>query len=138
MNFDPRSVIDCIWIILLIVWCLAAWRASPTARRQPIAARLAHALPLVVCGVLLFRSTVAAGPLGRRFAPDTAFVAGTGAMITALGVTFAISARFFLGKNWSGWVTVKKGHQLIRSGPYGVVRHPLYSGVLLGIVARPS
>jgi protein-S-isoprenylcysteine O-methyltransferase Ste14 len=134
MNFDHRSVIDCIWIILLIVWCLAALRASPAARRQPIAARLAHGLPLAVCGVLLFRSTVAAGPLGRRFAPDTAFVGWTGAMITGLGVAFAIAARFFLGKNWSGWVTVKKGHQLIRSGPYAVVRHPIYSGVLLGIL----
>ena len=134
MNFDPRSVIDCIWIILLIVWCLAALRASPAARRQPIAARLAHILPLAVCCVLLFRSTGAAGPLGRHFAPDTAFVAWTGAMITALGVAFAIAARFFLGKNWSGWVTVKKGHQLIRSGPYAVVRHPIYSGVLLGIL----
>jgi len=109
MNFDPRSVIDCVWIILLIVWCLAALRASPAARHQPIAARLANGLPLAVCGVLLFRST-------------------------ALGVAFAIAARFFLGKNWSGWVTVKKGHQLIRSGPYGVVRHPIYSGILLGIV----
>ena len=55
-------------------------------------------------------------------------------MITALGVAFALAARFFLGKNWSGWVTVKKGHQLIRSGPYAVVRHPIYSGVLLGIL----
>src|SRR5215831_18822309 len=102
MNFDPRSVIDCIWIILLIVWCLVALRASPTARRQPISARLAHILPLAVCCVLLFRSTVVAGPLGW-LAPDAAFVAWTGAMITALGVTFAIAARLFLGKNWSGW-----------------------------------
>ena len=74
------------------------------------------------------------GLLAWRFAPDTALVGWTGAIITAVGVAIAIAARFFLGKNWSGWVTVKKGHQLIRSGPYAVVRHPIYSGILFGVL----
>ena len=134
MNLDPRHLVDSIWIILMIVWCLAALRASPVARRQPFASRLAHAHPLAVCGVMLFRRTAAVGLLAWRFAPNTALVGWTGAIITAVGVAIAIAARFFLGKNWSGWVTVKKGHQLNRSGPYAVVRHPIYSGILFGVL----
>jgi len=134
VNLAPRHLVDSVWIILMVVWCLAALRASPVARRQSIASRAAHALPLVVCGVMLFRSTAALGPLVWRFAPDTGLVGWTGAIVTAIGVAIAIAARFFLGRNWSGWVTVKKGHQLIRSGPYALVRHPIYSGILLAVL----
>ena len=43
-------------------------------------------------------------------------------------------ARFALGRNWSGTVTVKHDHELVRSGPYAIVRHPIYSGFLLGLL----
>ena len=42
-------------------------------------------------------------------------------------------ARFFLGRNWSGIVTIKQGHTLVRKGPYRFVRHPIYTGLLLAI-----
>ena len=46
----------------------------------------------------------------------------------------AIWARFVLGRNWSGTVTVKQDHELVRSGPYALVRHPIYSGLLLAFL----
>jgi protein-S-isoprenylcysteine O-methyltransferase Ste14 len=49
-------------------------------------------------------------------------------------VAFAIWARFYLGRNWSGTVTVKQDHKLIRTGPYAVVRHPIYAGFGLAIL----
>ncbi|MBV9269207.1 MAG: isoprenylcysteine carboxylmethyltransferase family protein [Acidobacteriaceae bacterium] len=49
------------------------------------------------------------------------------------GIIFDLWARFVLGRNWSGTVTVKQDHELVQSGPYGVVRHPIYSGFLLAL-----
>jgi len=49
-------------------------------------------------------------------------------------VVVAIWSRFYIGRNWSATVTVKEGHELIRSGPYSVVRHPIYSGFLLALL----
>lgn len=53
---------------------------------------------------------------------------------TAAALACAIWARSTLGRNWSGAVTVKAGHELIRTGPYKVVRHPIYSGILAALV----
>jgi protein-S-isoprenylcysteine O-methyltransferase len=49
-------------------------------------------------------------------------------------MAFTLWARFFLGRNWSGTVTVKVNHELIRGGPYGTVRHPIYMGLSLAFL----
>lgn len=49
------------------------------------------------------------------------------------GILFAIWARFYLGRNWSGTITVKENHQLIQNGPYALVRHPIYTGFVFAI-----
>lgn len=46
----------------------------------------------------------------------------------------AVWARVHLGRNWSGIVTVKEDHELIRTGPYGYVRHPIYTGLITGLI----
>ena len=50
------------------------------------------------------------------------------------GLLFAVWAREHLGSNWSRSVTIKEGHELIASGPYSVVRHPIYTGILAGFL----
>ena len=50
------------------------------------------------------------------------------------GLLFAVWARVHLGRNWSSSVTIKQGHELITTGPYAVVRHPIYTGILAGIL----
>ena len=57
-----------------------------------------------------------------------------GLIMVAAGIAFAVWARHYLGRNWSGTVTVKQDHELIRSGPYRLVRHPIYTGLLLAIL----
>jgi protein-S-isoprenylcysteine O-methyltransferase Ste14 len=56
-----------------------------------------------------------------------------GAIATLAGVLFAIWARYTIGKEWSGEVQIKEDHQLIRSGPYAHIRHPIYTGMLLAL-----
>jgi protein-S-isoprenylcysteine O-methyltransferase Ste14 len=48
-------------------------------------------------------------------------------------VAFAIWARRHIGRNWSGQVTIRKEHELIRTGPYARIRHPIYTGILLAL-----
>jgi protein-S-isoprenylcysteine O-methyltransferase Ste14 len=50
------------------------------------------------------------------------------------GLLFAVWAREHLGSNWSRSVTIKQGHELIKTGPYAVVRHPIYTGILAGFL----
>ncbi len=57
-----------------------------------------------------------------------------GTALVLLGLAFTVWARVHLGRNWSGIVTVKQGHELIRSGPYRWVRHPIYTGLLLAFM----
>jgi protein-S-isoprenylcysteine O-methyltransferase Ste14 len=52
----------------------------------------------------------------------------------ALGLGFAVAARAWLGRNWSAEVTIKQNHELVRSGPYTIVRHLIYTGMLLELV----
>ena len=57
--------------------------------------------------------------------------------VALAGLGFALTwwARLHLGRFWSAAVTLKADHTLIRSGPYGVTRHPIYSGLLLAVAA---
>ena len=72
--------------------------------------------------------------LGERFLPLAAWSFWVGSALTAAGLLFAMWARRRLGGNWSGTVTIKEGHELITGGPYAIVRHPIYTGLLLALV----
>ncbi len=65
--------------------------------------------------------------------PESVWAALAGLVLTVIGVAVAIWARVILGTNWSAVVTIKQDHQIIRRGPYAVVRHPIYSGGLLAL-----
>jgi protein-S-isoprenylcysteine O-methyltransferase Ste14 len=88
---------------------------------------------LVITFTLLFSERTAVGPLGWRFVPASAVIAYAGFMIGVAGLAIALWARRHLGQYWSDMVSLKLDHQLIRSGPYATMRHPIYSGVLLGV-----
>ena len=55
-------------------------------------------------------------------------------MLTVAGMLFSVWARLTLGRNWSGTVTIKQDHELIQRGPYRIVRHPIYTGMLLAML----
>ncbi|HEV2327159.1 MAG TPA: isoprenylcysteine carboxylmethyltransferase family protein [Verrucomicrobiae bacterium] len=65
--------------------------------------------------------------------PQNEITFWTGAVVMLAGLGFAVWARIHLGRFWSGVITLKEGHRLIRSGPYQFVRNPIYTGILTGV-----
>src|SRR6185437_13420947 len=59
-----------------------------------------------------------------------------GLVFVAAGIAFAIWARIHLGRNWSGTPSIKKDHELVTSGPYRFVRHPIYTGIILALIGN--
>lgn len=125
--------IDALWLAWLIYWLIASMRAKPTRRSESVASRLLHLTPLCL-GIALLMMPRPGGWLGERLLPRTPVWFFVGFVLIALGMGFSILARVWLGGNWSGTVTLKQDHELIRGGPYRVARHPIYTGILLAIL----
>jgi len=130
---DPGMVIYYTWIAWLFVWVLLAFGRKRAEKRQPRGQRLLHVISMFAAAYLLYRDQPWFGALNRRFFPPAMWAAETGMWMTLFGAAFAIWARLHLGKNWSGEVTIREDHQLIRSGPYTSIRHPIYTGMLLAL-----
>jgi protein-S-isoprenylcysteine O-methyltransferase Ste14 len=129
-----HRAIDYAWLAVMVIWLIAAANRKRAVRIYRGRSRVFQVIILIVAFFLVFDSDLAIGFLGWRLVPATPNVQILGLAITLAGLGFALWARFFLGRNWSGEVTVKKDHQLIRGGPYTIVRHPIYSGFLLGLL----
>src|SRR5882762_7699869 len=123
-----------IWMVLCLYWALSALRIKAVKSRESLGQQLSYVLPLALGLTLLFNSRSHYSWLGVRFAPDTIAIAVAGVVLTAAGVALAMWSRFVLGENWSAAVTIRKDHELIRMGPYRIMRHPIYTGMLLGLL----
>lgn len=134
MSLIYRLLFPGMWLIWGTYWWLAARDAKQTERREPLGSRLLHILPLVFAGWLLWSDKVPGRLLAERLFPWAPWEFWVGALVTAIGLLFAFWARLEIGRNWSGTVTIKQGHELITSGPYAIVRHPIYTGLLLAFI----
>lgn len=119
-----------LWLAWLVYWWISARSVKPALRSESGLSRVAHILPLSVAGWLLATPALPRWLVRPILSPSFA-LAFSGLALTALGLGLTVWARRLLGANWSGDVTVKQDHELIRAGPYRTVRHPIYSGLLL-------
>lgn len=128
-----HEVLLWVWGLFGLYWVASALRSSPNKTREPQAYRVLRLFILVVAFVLLLSPWLRRGPLAWRFVPNNLATRFIGLSLILAGVALAVWARIRLGKYWSDKVVLKRDHQLVRSGPYAFMRHPIYSGVLLGV-----
>jgi protein-S-isoprenylcysteine O-methyltransferase Ste14 len=120
------------WYVFGAYWIVSWLRVKPTKTTETSIDRLLTIALVVVAFGLLFENWVRIGPLRWRFVPEEPWVGWIGVALTWTGVAIAVWARYCIGMYWSARVTLKEGHQLIRTGPYAFVRHPIYTGMFLG------
>ena len=116
-----------LWAAFSIYWSAASKDSAPTKWSESVWSRQFH---LFLVNVALLLLVVPVPGLTRRFLPESRIFIVAGLIIQAAFIFFAVWARRHLGSNWSGEVRVASGHQLVRSGPYRYIRHPIYTAVL--------
>ncbi len=129
-----QLVIPLLWCVWFAIWMILARGVKAVAERESGASRLAYVLPLLIAVYLLAAPDIPVPPLDTRFLPTDMRVVRLGAALTFAGLAFAVWARVWLAGNWSGSVTLKHDHELVVSGPYQWVRHPIYTGLLVALV----
>ena len=118
------------WLVFVAIWVIAAVSTKRTVYRETRAQRLRYWVWLVSAYLLLLYGSRLPYPLNLRIVPNVTPTALAAAVLCLIGLAFAVWARVTLGRNWSGVVTLKEGHELIERGPYRFVRHPIYTGIL--------
>jgi protein-S-isoprenylcysteine O-methyltransferase Ste14 len=134
----PQIAIYFLWVLWIISWTIAALWTTRTERRAPFGEEFISRVFTVIGALLLF------GLYAPRYVSvltlwrvsDT-----TGWLlvaVTAGGFLFSWWARIHLGSLWSSTVTLKEGHHVVNTGPYRIVRHPIYTGIIVATFAMAA
>ena len=130
----PR-IVAILWLLFYAYWMIAALGVKKNVRTQGQTKRWGLRF-LVIAGIILLLRV----PGLRRellhyqtvhLGPASEFV---GFVLCLCGFAFAIWARLHLGRNWGQPMTLKQGHELVTTGPYRIVRHPIYTGIVLAML----
>jgi protein-S-isoprenylcysteine O-methyltransferase Ste14 len=130
LDMTPESAVGYAWLAWAVSWGLAAFWSQRAEKRPGLGSEALYRVVVVIGVLMLFG-------VGARYYPDSPKLwAASGAVgwalagAAALGFLFCWWARLHLGRLWSGWVTKTADHRIVDTGPYRLVRHPIYTGVL--------
>ncbi len=122
-------LIDAFWLILIAYLIVSAIGVKQETRRhllQSVGLMLAIIASFLLPRLPVFHFV--------NFRPASPVVSCIGVILCAAGMAFLVWGRQHLGRNWSQTVSIKKGHELVTSGPYRFVRHPMYAGGLIACI----
>jgi protein-S-isoprenylcysteine O-methyltransferase Ste14 len=121
-----------LWVLFWGYWYTRAQNSSKGERVEANESRVIHFSLIGAAALLLALGSFF--PFDIRLLPKTDWIFACGFVLSAMGFALAIWARSHLGKYWSGAIIFQDDHKLIQSGPYALTRHPIYTGILTGIL----
>lgn len=133
MRYLYTSIYAAMWLGYFGYWAALSSDQKHAEQQEASASRFVRLVALLVAIALLALPSVPVPGLDTPFLPSEMWVFWLGSAVTAAGLLFSIWGRRHLGSNWSQAVTLKEDHELITSGPYAWVRHPIYAGLLLAL-----
>jgi protein-S-isoprenylcysteine O-methyltransferase Ste14 len=131
VNLDLLDhIIRALWMLIMTVWlALASESGEPVEVKRD--RRSDVAVWIVGIGWVVLLMARFTGP---QLIPRIMLIRMIGAALTIIGLVFALWARFYLGSNWSAYISLELDHKLIRTGPYAIVRHPIYAGFMTALI----
>jgi protein-S-isoprenylcysteine O-methyltransferase Ste14 len=134
----PEIALRSVWFVWWMTWLAAAAWSDRAVKRPPRHRQIVYRLLAAGGAVLLFglfRHDVAAEVILWQTSHVLSWVM---VAITCVGLLFTWWARLHLGRLWSSSVGRKADHRVVDTGPYGIVRHPIYSGITLASIATAA
>jgi protein-S-isoprenylcysteine O-methyltransferase Ste14 len=122
------------WLIFVVYWMVSALKTRRTQKKESFAWRYGVMFLEVIGFALLTSGDANVGVLAHRIFRPTYVLSVVSVVLTWAGIALAVWARWHLGEYWSGRITLKEDHKLIRTGPYARLRHPIYSGLDLAAI----
>ncbi|MGH9773783.1 MAG: methyltransferase family protein [Candidatus Acidiferrales bacterium] len=134
LNYLRENILIFPWLVVGIYFVISAVKIGRRKERESPATLYPRIAMEIVAWYLLYEHRLPIEFLNRRFVPEIAVILAAGVALTYAGMILTLWARYCLGKFWNASVSLQQGHELIRSGPYARLRHPIYSGILLALV----
>jgi protein-S-isoprenylcysteine O-methyltransferase Ste14 len=130
------QLIAALWFVLFGYWIIAAFSAKRNVGTSRSRTDGGLRLTILVIVVIALRTPQLGRALqsAQAYEADSPLMGLLGVLLAALGVGFAIAARIHLGRNWGMPTTLKENPELVTTGPYALVRHPIYGGMLIAMV----
>ncbi len=137
IEIAPGKVIALLWIAFLASWVIGAFWAERPEKRAGSHAEAGYRVALLIgTGLFLIPAHGYRGWM-RIWHPGLTFAwLCIGLML--VGFAFCWWARAYLGRLWSSQVTKKQDHYIVDTGPYALVRHPIYTGIILAVLATAA
>lgn len=122
------------WVVFIAYWIISAFKAKRTVYRSWASVYLRLAIIIVIIVLLNIPTSREFIRSGYIFLSLSPFVRSLGVLLCLAGIALAVWARVYLGRNWGMPMSLKENPELVTSGPYSYIRHPIYTGMLTAVI----